>query len=154
VTPTGLVEFRANGEVAVLCRYMDQMKSVRVLCLKSPDGFHWPDPPEHNYVDRHAFAKLNQLSIAPSGLSTDAEFVRRAYLDVCGILPTAEEIRDFLAGTGTDRRARLIDALLERPEYADFWTLKWADVLRVNRKFIQPTGAKVYHAWLRTAVKE
>jgi hypothetical protein len=94
------------------------------------------------------------LSIAPSALCTDVEFIRRAYLDVCGILPTAEEVRDFVAESGTDKRARLIDGLLERPEYADFWTLKWADVLRVNRKFIQPTGAKVYHAWLRSAVKE
>jgi hypothetical protein len=153
VGPTGLVEFRQSDEVAILCRYMDQVKSVRLMHLKSPEGFIWPNPPSYNYVDQHVFAKLKLLSIAPSEPSSDTEFVRRVYLDVCGILPTADETRAFLASTAKDKRDKLVGSLLERPEYADFWTLKWADVLRVNRKFIQPKGAEVYHAWLRSAVK-
>src|SRR5262249_39245428 len=153
VGPTGLVEFRRGGEVAILCRYLDQLRSVRLTCLQPVPGFRWPDPPENNYVDRHVFARLKLLSIAPSELCSDEEFVRRAYLDVCGILPTAAEARAFLADKARDKRRRLIDALLDRPEYADFWTLKWADVLRVRKTFIQPQGAKMYHSWLREAVK-
>jgi hypothetical protein len=153
VSQTGLVEFRQSDEVAILCRYMDQVKSVRLMHLRSPEGFVWPNPPEKNYIDHHVFAKLKLLSITPAELCTDADFIRRVYLDVCGILPTAGETRSFLASSDTDKRAKLIDSLLERPEYADFWTLKWADVLRVNRKFIQPKGAAVYHAWLWNAVQ-
>src|SRR5207253_1690252 len=119
----------------ILCRYMDQALSVRLTQLTLPDGFRWPDPPENNYVDRHVFARLKLLGITPSELCSDQEFVRRVYLDVCGILPTADEVRAFLADTRNDKRSKLIDALLERPEYADFWTLKWADVLRIKKTF-------------------
>src|SRR5262245_16735388 len=88
VGPTGLVEFRRGGEVAILCRYLDQLRSVRLTCLQPVPGFRWPEPPENNYVDKHVFAKLKLLGIAPSELCSDEEFVRRAYLDVSGILPT------------------------------------------------------------------
>jgi hypothetical protein len=153
ISLSGLVEFHQPGEVAILCRYLDQMKAVRLMHLKALEGFSWPNPPENNYVDQHVFAKLKLFSIAPSELCSDAEFVRRVYLDVCGILPNADEVRGFLKDTDPDKRGKLIDALLERPEYADFWALKWADVLRCTRKFIQPQGAKAYHDWVRDHVK-
>src|SRR5262249_16577425 len=82
-------------------------------------------------------------------LCGDQEFVRRAYLDVCGVLPSPAEVNAFLASKEQDKRAKLIDALLDRPEYADFWTLKWSDVLRSNRKTIQVKGVHVYQDWLR-----
>jgi hypothetical protein len=148
VTTSGLVEFQQSGEVAILCRYLDEMQSVRLTYLEPRPGFRWSDPPENNYIDRQVFAKLKMLSIPPSDLCSDEEFVRRAYLDLCGVLPTADETRAFLASSAKDKRARLIDALLERPEYADFWTLKWADVLRSNRKTIQVKGTHVYQKWL------
>src|SRR5205814_4157015 len=103
---------------------------------------------------KFVFAKLKMLSIPPSDLCTDQEFVRRAYLDVCGVLPTADEVRAFLADGRSDKRARLIDALLERPEYADFWTLKWSDVLRSSRKTIQVKGTHVYQHWLHDHIKK
>src|SRR5205807_202913 len=87
--------------------------------LPALKGFAWTNPPEANYVDKLVFAKLKMLSIPPSDLCTDQEFVRRAYLDLCGVLPNAEEVRTFLADGRADKRPRLIDALLERPEYAD-----------------------------------
>jgi hypothetical protein len=146
----GLVEFSRSGEVAILCRYMDQVASVRLALIDVPAGFVWPNPPEHNVIDHHVFAKLKEHGIAPSELCTDPEFLRRVYFDVCGRLPTSAEARAFLASPD---RTRLIDGLLERPEYADFWSLKWADLLRVDRKFIQPQGSKAYHDWLRDAVR-
>ncbi|MCI0461883.1 MAG: DUF1549 domain-containing protein, partial [Gemmataceae bacterium] len=150
VTNTGLVEFGQSGEVAILCRYLDEMLSVRLTYLEPKQGFVWANPPENNYIDKHVFAKLKMLSIQPSELCTDQEFVRRAYLDVCGILPTAEETRAFLESSDQNKRAKLVDALLDRPEYADFWTLKWSDVLRSNRKTIQLKGTHVYQQWLHT----
>jgi hypothetical protein len=149
VNNTGLVEFRQSGEVAILCRYLEQLHSIRLTYLEPRKGFVWPNPPENNYVDKLVFAKLKMLSLPPSELCSDQEFARRAYLDLCGVLPTTEEVRTFLADTRSDKRARLIDALLERPEYADFWTLKWSDVFRSSRKTIQVKGIYVFQKWLR-----
>jgi hypothetical protein len=152
VSPSGLVQFSQAGEVAILCRYLDQMHSVRFMYLKPRPGFTWSNPPENNFVDQHVFAKLKMLSIRPSDLCTDQEFIRRVYLDVCGVLPTAAEFKAFLASPAKDKRAKVIDALLERPEYADYWTLKWSDVLRSNRKAIQLKGIHVYQKWLRSHI--
>lgn len=149
VSNYGLVEFGQGGEVAILARYLDQLMTVRLTYLEPKKGFVWNNPPETNFVDTHTFTKLKMLNILPSELCTDQEFVRRAYLDICGILPTADEVRAFLASQEKDKRAKLIDQLLERPEFADFWTLKWADVLRSNRKTIQVKGIHVYQHWLR-----
>src|SRR5207249_4488078 len=89
----------------------------------------------------------------------DEEFIRRAFLDLCGILPTPEEVKAFVADKDNDKdktkgkRARLVDKLLARPEYADYWTLKWSDVLRSNRKTIQLKGIHVFQQWVRDHVK-
>ncbi len=149
VARSGLVEFRQSGEVAILCRYLDQLQTVRLTYLEPRKGFVWTNPPVHNYVDTHVFAKLKMLSIPPSDLCSDGDFIRRAYLDLCGILPTTGEVKLFLESKDTDKRARLIDQLLERSEYADFWTLKWSDVFRSNRKTIQVKGIHVFQQWLR-----
>ena len=153
VSNTGLVEFGQSGEVAILCRYLDVMETVRLTYLQTPPGFSWRNPPEANYVDKHVFAKLKMLSIPPSGLCSDQEFIRRASLDLCGILPKPEEVKAFLADKDANKRTKLIDALMERPEYADFWTLKWSDVLRSSRKTIQVKGIHVFQQWLRGHVR-
>lgn len=147
--PHGLVEFGQTGEVAILCRYLDELQAVRLTFLDTKKDFAWSNPPENNFVDKHVFAKLKMLSILPSDLCTDQEFIRRAFLDLCGVLPKAEEVKAFLTSTDKDKRAKLIDTLLDRPEYADYWTLKWSDVLRSNRKTIQVKGVHVYQTWLR-----
>lgn len=149
VTATGLVELKQPGEAAILCRYLDLIQCVRLTYLEPRRDFAWTNPPQHNYVDQHVFAKLRMLNIAPSELCADHEFVRRAFLDLCGILPTPQEARAFLADTSSTKRARLIDQLLERPEFADFWAYKWLDVLRSNRLTIQIKGSHVYRHWLR-----
>jgi hypothetical protein len=154
VSMNGLVEFKQSGEAAILCRYLGEMQAVRLMYLEPKPGFQWPNSPETNYIDKFVFAKLKMLSIAPSDLCTDSEFIRRAYLDVCGLLPTAEETKAFLANTAPDKRAKLIDQLLERPEYADFWTLKWSDVLRSSRKTIQVKGIHAFQEWLHHHVTD
>src|SRR5262249_2110825 len=97
VNADGLVEFFQTGEVAILCRYLDEMQSVRLTYLEPKKDFVWSNPPENNFVDKHVFAKLKMLNILPSDLCTDQEFIRRAYLDLCGILPKPEEVKKFLA---------------------------------------------------------
>jgi hypothetical protein len=150
VTPTGLVEFKRSGEIAVLCRYLEELVSVRLTYLEPREGFTWPNPPEANFVDTNVFAKLKQMSISPSGLCEDYEFVRRAYLDCIGRIPTPDEAKAFLADKDTKKREALIDKLVDTPEFADFWALKWADVLRSSRKTIQTKGSYGMQAWLRS----
>ncbi|MHB1424293.1 MAG: DUF1549 domain-containing protein [Gemmataceae bacterium] len=152
VSSTGLVSFKQAGEVAILCRYLMQLQTVRLTYLEPREGFVWTNPPESNFIDTFVFAKLKMLSLPPSDLCTDAEFMRRAYLDVCGILPTPKEVLAFLADKSANKRGQLIDALLERPEYADFWTLKWSDLFRSSRKAIQIKGIHVLQRWLRDRI--
>jgi hypothetical protein len=149
VTPNGLVEFKRAGEVAVLVRYLEELISVRLMYLEPREGFVWSNPPETNYVDTHVFAKLKLMTIAPSGVCEDFEFVRRAYLDCIGRMPTADESKAFLKDADPTKREKLIDALVDTPEFADFWALKWADVLRSSRKTIQVKGSYGMQAWLR-----
>jgi hypothetical protein len=149
VSATGLVEFKRAGEVAILCRHLEELVSVRLMYLEPREGFKWPNPPETNYVDTLTFAKLKQMTIAPSDPCTDYEFVRRAYLDCIGRMPTIAESKAFLNDKDAKKRDKLIDALVEMPEFADFWALKWADVLRSSRKTIQVKGSYGMQAWLR-----
>ena len=146
----GSVEFARPGEAAILCRYLGELVPV-LLTHIDPTGTSrpWPDPVPFNFVDTYLFGKMKRLGLVPAGLTPDHVFVRRVYLDVCGILPTSSEVLTFLNDKRPDKRARLVDALLERPEYADFWALKWADVLGNNRRAIQAKGAYVFHQWVR-----
>ncbi len=152
VNANGLVEFSQSGEVAILCRYLEELVPVRLMYLEPKPGFQWSNPPQMNYVDKHIFAKLKMLDIQPSDICTDQEFIRRVYMDVCGVLPTPEEAKALLENKDPQKRSKLIDQLLERPEYADLWTLKWSDVFRSTRKSIQLKGTHVFQRWLRTHI--
>ena len=103
-------------------------------------------------VDTHVFAKLKTLKIQPAQPATDPVFLRRASLDAIGRLPTAEEARDFLADRDPAKRSRLVDRLLDRPEFADFWALKWADLLRNEEKTMGEKGVWVFQRWLRDQI--
>src|SRR5262249_13256100 len=108
--------------------------------------------PENNFIDRLVFQKLRKLNILPSELADDAEFLRRVYLDLIGTLPTTVEARRFLADNRPDRRARLVEELLRRPEFADYWALQWADLLRVDRDVLGHKRAYAYYRWIRASV--
>jgi hypothetical protein len=118
--------------------------------------FDSPVPPKPiNEIDRIVFAKLSSLNIQPV-LCSDSVFVRRAYLDVIGTIPTAEEARAFIEDTDTENKRRLlIDRLLERDEYADYWSMRWGDILRIKAEFpinLWPNAAQSYHRWLRASI--
>jgi hypothetical protein len=152
VGPDGTVRRLAHGEPTILVRYLHTQAVARVAFMPNRPGFVWKDRPEANYIDRHVHKRLKALHVEPSPPCTDSEFIRRASLDACGILPTASETKRFLADTRTDKRARLIDALLKRPEFADFWALKWADLLRIEEKVLDVRGTRVFHGWVRRAI--
>ncbi len=149
VGATGHVKFKRPGEVAILARYLETMVAVRLTYLEPRPGFVWSNPPEANFIDTLTFGKLRTMTIQPSPLSSDSDFVRRATLDSVGRLPTADETRAFLVDPSPDRRAKLVERLLALPEFADFWALKWADVLRSSRKTMQAKGSYGFQLWLR-----
>ncbi|HZZ77580.1 MAG TPA: DUF1549 and DUF1553 domain-containing protein, partial [Gemmataceae bacterium] len=122
------------GEAAIMARFMEKFAVCNVVIPLpgSVPAETYAKLPRKSFIDGHVYDKLQQLGITPSEPCNDATFQRRAYLDVIGRLPTPAETRAFLADTSADKRARLVDALLERPEYADHWANKWADLMRPN----------------------
>lgn len=115
-----------------------------------------PVQPESE-IDKLVFANLEKLKIEPAKLCSDAVFVRRAFLDVIGTLPSAQEVNAFLQSHDANKRHALIERLLEREEFADYWAMKWSDLLRVKAEFpinLWPNAAQAYHRWIRTSIKE
>ena len=154
VTPGGLVVARDRGETVVVIRYLEELATVPFTFLRDVSGFHWPSPPEHNYIDALVDEKLKLLQIEPSPLCTDGEFIRRTYLDVIGALPPPADVEAFLADQSADKRLRLVDRLLARPEFAEFWALKWADLLRIKGSKITAPGVHKFHRWLLAAMRD
>ena len=109
-----------------------------------------------DHLDELVMNRLRELNLKPALFCSDAVFLRRAYLCVLGTLPTEDEARTFLSATDPDRRAGLIDELLQREEFADYWTMKWGDLLRVKAEFpikLWPNAAQAYHRWIYTSVR-
>ena len=156
VSPSGKAKALRNGATAV--RAMFQIE-VAVAAFDMP--FERPVDAKrfeakNNFVDEHVFAKLRELRIEPSDLCTDAEFLRRALLDSCGVLPTEAEVKAFLADADPKKREKMVDALLARPEFNDYWALQLGDLFQ-NRKERDHDvrgvkGVRQFHAWLREQV--
>jgi len=149
----GRVTPLARGESVILVRFLEHIESVPLMFVDEVDGFQWTSPPENNYVDTLAYEKLRQLQYLPSETCGDDVFLRRVHLDVLGVLPTAEETRAFLDDPAADKRAKLIDRLLEREEYARFWALKWGDLLRMTVKTVGDEGVHKYHRWVEESIR-
>lgn len=149
------------GQAAILARYLDHVAICRVTIPRqtvagSGDprktggaGSGDPRPAPNNFIDRLAWDHLGRMGIVPSDLADDATFMRRVYLDTIGTLPTVAEARAFLTDARANKRALLIDQLLQRPEYADYWAMRWSDLLRVDRDILTPAGAVAFTRWLR-----
>ncbi len=152
IDPGGMATRRSLGETTVVVRYLDRQASVRLAFVPNRPGFAWSGPPPANVIDEQVFAKLQKLQVNPSPPVNDGVFARRAYLDLLGVIPTADEARRFVADPNPAKRARLIDALLERQEFADFWALKWSDLLRNEEKTLDSKGVQNFHAWIRAGI--
>ncbi len=142
------------GETALLVTYGRRSVAVRATVPQSlPMPF--PPVPANNKIDELVAARLKALGLPPSGLCTDQEFLRRVHLDVIGTLPTPAEVSTFLSDTDPGKRSRLIDRLLEREEFADYWALKWGDLLRIKSEYpvrVWPKGVAAYYRWLRDSL--
>jgi hypothetical protein len=152
VDGSGHVARLRRGEATVLVQFEHLVATTHLVFREPVEGLVWQDPPENNFVDTHVFAKLKLLRIPPSDLADDAAFCRRVFLDLIGLPPTPAELRAFLAEARPDKRSRLIDALMDRPEFVDHWALKWSDLLGCNQRFTGHKGAYSYHRWIRDQV--
>lgn len=135
VSPTGLVTGQRWGGTAIQVRFLGTARAAFVT-LPQARKEAVPNVPRANLIDNYVFDNLKRMNVAPSDLTTDEAFCRRVFLDTTGVLPTADELRQFLADKAPDRRVKLIDQLLERPEYVDLRTLRLADMLRLNPRKI------------------
>src|SRR5262249_34645795 len=127
----GSVEAVSPGETAVMVRASGHAVSARFGVIGAPVA-RYPELPRRNFIDEHVFGKLRRLNIVPSELSTDAEFPRRACLDLTGTLPPPERVREFVASRDPRKREKLVDALIETPEYVDYWTFRFAELFRAS----------------------
>ena len=149
----GRVQRRSDGETTVLVRYLDQQAGVRVAFVaRNPSYRPGAFPRPVNAVDDHVFAKLRQLHLNPSSPCSDSVFLRRIYLDLLGIPPTGEEARAFVSDRNPNKRADCVERLLERPEFAEFWALKWADLLRLDERTLDRKGSRRFYDWLRESM--
>lgn len=155
ISPEGTLKTVAPGDALILAVAM-RHSEARWVVVPRP-GKVSGELPANNTVDTLAGAKLRQLGIAPSDLCSDADFLRRVYLDVIGVLPKPAEARAFLESKEPNKRAKLIDQLLERDEFADFWALKWSDLLRIKSEYpvrVWPKGVATYYRWVRDSIAE
>jgi hypothetical protein len=141
------------GEAAVTARFMDKFSvaSVLIPLPGAVDPKLYEKLPRKNFIDGHVWAKLKQLGLTPSESASDATFHRRAFLDIIGRLPTPDETREFLKNPD---REKLIDRLLDRPEYGDFWANKWADLLRPNPYHVGIKATFNFDSWIRESFRK
>jgi WD40 repeat protein len=151
---SGLMAALRRGEAPVLARFEGNYASTTLTVMGDRTGFVWADPPAYGKIDQLVAAKWRRMKILPSGLCTDAEFIRRVYLDLTGLPPAAEDVRKFLADSRDSRakREELVDRLIGNPDFVEYWTNKWADLLQVNRKFLGVEGSVAFRNWIRAQV--
>jgi len=155
IDKAGLVTALRRGEAAVLARYEGSYAATPIYVMGDRTGYAWPGVPAYNYVDKLVYQKQRKVKVLPSDVCTDAEFVRRLYLDLTGLPPTSEQVEKFLTDE-RDRRIKrdeLVDKLVGNPDFVDHWTNKWADMLQVNAKVLGRGGASDLRKWIRHAVE-
>ncbi len=153
----GIATSKNRGEAFLLARFHTFTEGSQAIVVPRELDYTRPELPEFNEIDRHVHAKLHKLRIIPSDLCSDEVFVRRVHLDVIGRVPTVEERAAFLASDAPDKRARLVDELLARPEFTEMWVMKWAELLQIRTIRNGPNqvsykAALGYHDWLRERI--
>ena len=151
VTPTGLMEAVRTGETAVMIRAAGHAVSATVGVIAEPIP-DYPQVERRNLIDEYVFAKLRKFNIIPSELSSDEEFLRRVCLDLTGMLPPPDRVREFLSDRDPEKRGKLIEILLDSPEYVEYWTFRFSDFLRVSSG--ASSNARMYERWVRESIAE
>lgn len=153
VSSEGVVTAKGGGRGAVLSRYMGQA-AVSTLLVPFRENRGDLTFPGNNYIDEAAVSNWKKLGLVPVKLSSDTQFLRRVYLDLIGVLPREEEVRAFVADPSEDKRSEAINRLLDRPEYVDFWTLRWGDLLRITRLGMGEKPMWNFNHWVRRNLSE
>jgi Protein of unknown function (DUF1553)/Protein of unknown function (DUF1549) len=150
----GVITAVRRGETAVLARYEGSYAAATVIIMGDRSGFAWQETPAFNWIDTLVYDKLKSVKIQPSDVCTDADFIRRIYLDMTGVPPEPDVVKAFLADPrpSRERREALVDKLVGSPEFIEYWTNRWADLLQVNRKFLGVEGAGAFRNWVKDAV--
>jgi hypothetical protein len=154
VDENGFIKTTGSGEATVSAWYLSLL-SVTTVTVPQPNQLEpaaFAGLKPRNFIDEHVLTKLRELNIPPSDRASDAEFIRRAFLDTIGVLPTTDEAHTFLTDKAADKRDRLIDALLKRPEFVDYWSHRWSDLLLVNGDKLMPEAMWAYYNWIRRHV--
>ncbi|MFK7766032.1 MAG: DUF1549 domain-containing protein [Mariniblastus sp.] len=156
VDESGTATVVGRGEAAVVVWFSSQLSMSKILVPfdNKVDAATYKNSLKKNFIDELVLAKLKLLNLKPSPRSDDATFIRRAYLDTIGMLPTAKEAEAFANDDSTDKRDNLIDELLARDEFVDYWTYRWSDVLLINGKRLRPQAVKAYYQWLRGNIEK
>ncbi len=151
------------GEGAVTAWYLSKVTTatVSVPMETAVPAETFAESPRRNFIDEHVLAKLQALNLRPSPQCDDGEFIRRVFLDTLGILPTSDETQVFLGDKSADKRDKLIEAVLERPEFVDYWAYKWSDLLLVNGERLRFGNQDnknqsllwSYYSWIRNHVE-
>jgi len=148
-TPDGRVTSKTPGITSVSARALGQVATAQIGVIENQPGSDFPETEANNFIDDLVFNKLRKMNVRPAPLSSDPEFLRRVCLDVIGILPRPEELHNFLEDARPDKRSRLIDSLLERPEYAPHWTVKLEDWFRNCQLHMQGRSMGTFKDWIR-----
>jgi hypothetical protein len=146
-----LVKTLRRGEAPVLARYEGNYAATTLTVMGDRTGFVWQQPETWSRIDELVAEKWRRMRIEPSGLCTDADFLRRVYLDLIGLPPNSEEVRAFLADATPTRQKRdaIVDKLIGSPEFIEHWTNKWCDMLQVNSKFLGGQGVGLFREWIK-----
>ena len=156
VSQDGIVTAGERGEAFLMARFETHTVGSHFIVLPKGFKFEWPNVPENNYVDTLINNKLKKLRIIPSKLCTDEEFLRRAYLDVIGVLPTVEEYNRFMQNSAPNKREQLINELLGRKEFVELWVMKWAELLQIRtiNNRVSYKSMLRYYNWLQERIQD
>ena len=150
----GLIETLRRGEAPLLARYEGNYAATTLTVMGDRSGFVWESPEVWGHIDELVAAKWERMRIQPSGVCSDSDFLRRVYLDLTGLPPSVEDLRAFLADARPlrEKRDAVVDRLIGSPEFIEYWTNKWCDMLEVNSKFLGAEGAVNFRKWIREQV--
>ncbi len=156
VDDSGRVKMTGSGQAAITLWYSSRVLYSRlsVPFANEISSGTYDKYPRRNFIDDLAVSKWKDLHLAPSKIADDSEFLRRAYLDSIGLLPTSEDVENFLADPSPDKRAKLVDRLLKRDEFVDYWSYKWSDLLLVSSRRLNSTAMWAFYNWIRGSVQQ
>ena len=154
IAPDGTVTAGGGGLATILARGLGSVAASQIGVILNRASPDFPKVAPNNFIDELVYAKLKKLNVRPAAVCTDREFVRRVFFDTIGLPPTPEQVERFIADSRTNKRAQLIDSLLEQPEYAAFWTVKFEDWFRNNQLNSQGRSMGKFKEWLRDWLSE